>query len=79
VEDLDSATEDLRNLGLALRLLEDDSLGGHGSRGYGQVKLQVTGVIGRPLESYRQEEALDKYKVDTLPEVENLWQFFPAT
>jgi CRISPR-associated protein Csm3 len=76
VEDLESAKEDLQNLALALRLLEDDTLGGHGSRGYGQVKLQVTGVTGRPLEVYRQEGTLNKYQVGNLLEVGQLWQYF---
>jgi CRISPR-associated protein Csm3 len=33
------AIEDLENLAIALAILEDDALGGHGSRGYGKVKL----------------------------------------
>jgi CRISPR-associated protein Csm3 len=34
------AIEDLENLAIALAILEDDALGGHGSRGYGKVKFQ---------------------------------------
>ncbi len=37
--DASKPKEDLQNLRKALRLIEHDALGGHGSRGYGQVKL----------------------------------------
>jgi CRISPR-associated protein Csm3 len=40
VENLTQAKEDLRNLAIALRILEDDALGGHGSRGYGKIRFQ---------------------------------------
>jgi CRISPR-associated protein Csm3 len=39
VEDAAQATEDLRNLAIALAILEDDALGGHGSRGYGKIRF----------------------------------------
>jgi len=32
--------EDLENIAIAMAILEDDALGGHGSRGYGKVKFQ---------------------------------------
>ncbi len=35
------ANNDLRNLLRALLILEDDALGGHGSRGYGNVKFEM--------------------------------------
>lgn len=53
VEDLETAQEDLQNLQLALRLLEDDALGGHGSRGYGQVRVHLESIIGRRVEDYK--------------------------
>ncbi|MCY7272365.1 MAG: type III-A CRISPR-associated RAMP protein Csm3 [Phormidesmis sp. CAN_BIN44] len=31
--------EDLKNSAIALATLEDDALGGHGSRGYGKIKF----------------------------------------
>lgn len=40
VEDAEQAGTDLRNLLRAVLILEDDALGGHGSRGYGKVKFQ---------------------------------------
>ena len=35
-------------LNLALRLLQDDYLGGHGSRGYGQVSIELDNPEGEP-------------------------------
>ncbi|MCU0542582.1 MAG: type III-A CRISPR-associated RAMP protein Csm3 [Oscillatoriaceae cyanobacterium Prado104] len=40
VEDATQAREDLRNILRAILVLEDDALGGHGSRGYGKIKFQ---------------------------------------
>ncbi|MDD3840831.1 MAG: type III-A CRISPR-associated RAMP protein Csm3 [Clostridia bacterium] len=37
VEDVDTVEEDFKNIALAVNLLEDDYLGGHGTRGYGRV------------------------------------------
>lgn len=49
------AVEDLRNVLAALGLLQDDTLGGHGSRGYGKVSLQGLRLEWRPLAYYRGE------------------------
>lgn len=54
VEDAEQATEDLQNIAIALAILEDDALGGHGSRGYGKVKFQNFEFSYRSLEQYRQ-------------------------
>ncbi len=40
VEDLEEVQEDLASLAEGFKLLENDYLGGHGSRGYGRVALQ---------------------------------------
>lgn len=40
VEDLEEVQEDLATLAEGFKLLENDYLGGHGSRGYGRVVLQ---------------------------------------
>jgi len=40
----------------ALALVEDDYLGGQGTRGYGQVKFHVTSVEERTAEDYRQDK-----------------------
>lgn len=38
-QDMEQLKEDIENIHRALKLLEDDALGGHGSRGYGQVRF----------------------------------------
>ena len=38
-QDMGQLKEDIANIHRALKLLEDDALGGHGSRGYGQVRF----------------------------------------
>jgi CRISPR-associated protein Csm3 len=53
VEDADMVKEDMANLTLAMQLLEDDALGGHGSRGYGQVKLEITSIEVRKIGFYK--------------------------
>lgn len=40
VENAAQVQEDLKNLALAIAILEDDALGGHGSRGYGKIEFQ---------------------------------------
>ncbi|MEG4631165.1 type III-A CRISPR-associated RAMP protein Csm3 [Microcoleus sp. AR_TQ3_B6] len=40
LEEQEVIIRDLENLAIALAILEDDALGGHGSRGYGKVKFQ---------------------------------------
>ncbi|MBH8561134.1 type III-A CRISPR-associated RAMP protein Csm3 [Nostoc sp. CENA67] len=54
VEDKDQAIEDLQNIAIALAILEDDALGGHGSRGYGKVRFQHFNFSYRSLAQYRQ-------------------------
>ncbi|MBC7106159.1 MAG: type III-A CRISPR-associated RAMP protein Csm3, partial [Firmicutes bacterium] len=49
VQDEAEAVEDLEELLTCLRLLEDDYLGGCGSRGYGQVSLRDLRLKWRPL------------------------------
>ncbi|MDZ8054611.1 MAG: type III-A CRISPR-associated RAMP protein Csm3 [Aulosira sp. ZfuVER01] len=53
VEDREQAVEDLQNIAIALAILEDDALGGHGSRGYGKVKFQNFNFSYRSLDQYR--------------------------
>lgn len=54
--------EDLVNLLETLSLLEDDFLGGHGSRGYGKIKFALGELCGRRVEFYgaETEEAQQK-------------------
>jgi len=46
VEDLSHVREDLQNVKLAIDLLKLDSLGGHGSRGYGKVEFDYESIKG---------------------------------
>ena len=55
VEDETQAIEDLQNIAIALALLEDDALGGHGSRGYGKVTFHNFNFSYRSLEQYRRQ------------------------
>ncbi len=57
VEDKDTLPVDLKNLQLAIQLLHDDSLGGHGSRGYGQVRLNFSHIEARRLDFYLGDES----------------------
>lgn len=54
VEDDNQAVEDLESIVFALAILEDDALGGHGSRGYGKVRFQNFEFSYRSLAQYRQ-------------------------
>jgi CRISPR-associated protein Csm3 len=47
--------EDLENIATALELLEDDYLGGNGSRGYGKVKFSIEKVIYKSADYYKGE------------------------
>lgn len=51
-DDPQRSREDLERLVAAMRLLEDDALGGHGSRGYGQVRFEQFQLTRRPLGFY---------------------------
>ena len=44
--------EDANNLLMSLRLLEDDALGGHGSRGYGRICFHFQKMEGRKTDYY---------------------------
>lgn len=57
VEDLQTLQADLENLKLAVRILEDDALGGHGSRGYGWVKLEFEPTTAKKIDWYKGDEA----------------------
>ncbi len=53
VENPEQAVKDLQNLAIALAILEDDALGGHGSRGYGKVAFENFQLYYRDLEYYK--------------------------
>ncbi|QYX29992.1 type III-A CRISPR-associated RAMP protein Csm3 [Sphaerospermopsis torques-reginae] len=54
VENAEQAVKDLENIAIALAFLEDDALGGNGSRGYGKVRFENFLFTYRSLEQYRQ-------------------------
>jgi len=54
VERNDQVKEDLQNIAIALAILEDDALGGHGSRGYGKIKFQNFDFKYRDINQYKQ-------------------------
>jgi CRISPR-associated protein Csm3 len=60
VADLDNIEEDLRNLVCAMGLLEDDTLGGHGSRGYGKVRFWIDKIEVKRVEYYERKDQ-DRY------------------
>jgi CRISPR-associated protein Csm3 len=53
IENEEQVIEDLKNLAIALAILEDDALGGHGSRGYGKIKFQQIQFFYRSLVQYQ--------------------------
>lgn len=53
VENLEEMDKDIENIKGMLELLEDDYLGGHGTRGYGRVAFKD---IGYKVKSYRSNE-----------------------
>ncbi|ROQ92047.1 type III-A CRISPR-associated RAMP protein Csm3 [Desulfosoma caldarium] len=75
VEDLETLAEDLRNLQLSLALLEDDALGGHGSRGYGHVRFEFEAIEARKVDYYR-GKADQKTTVTKLEDLAILADFF---
>ena len=66
IENLEQAVEDLQNISIALAILEDDALGGHGSRGYGKVSFENFKFFYRNLSQYRQVTQGTKGYLDPL-------------
>ncbi|MBC7230898.1 MAG: type III-A CRISPR-associated RAMP protein Csm3 [Actinobacteria bacterium] len=70
VLDFDQAREDLANLLRMMQLLEDDALGGHGSRGYGKVAFAANRMEVRTIDQYKGEAgeavAVEADKLDGL-------------
>jgi len=70
--------EDVRNVLSLLELIEDDCLGGHGSRGYGRVSFGISKLVARRLDYYAaltdDDRALyqEVFPVKTLPDCRNM-------
>lgn len=60
----DHLEEDLHNLLTTLSLLQDDTLGGHGSRGYGAVSVSLTQLKAHRFGLQEQEEQSKKYPLN---------------
>lgn len=52
VENENEKSEDIKNLVNLMKMLEDDYLGGSGSRGYGKVEFRITSIVKRTLDYY---------------------------
>jgi CRISPR-associated protein Csm3 len=59
-DNVELVPEDMNNLVSALCLLEDDFLGGHGSRGYGKVAFTINKFIARKVGYYQAENEEDR-------------------
>jgi len=87
VEDTSQMDEDLRNLKLAMNLVEADALGGHGSRGYGQVKFKIGEIegekqngikgkiVGKTMEGFRGDTSAIK-EVKSFEEISEIAKLF---
>ena len=62
--------EDLSNILNMLNLLQDDYLGGHGSRGYGKVRFEIEIFESRKIDFYTIEKKEEKEKTFFIPELE---------
>jgi CRISPR-associated protein Csm3 len=65
VEDESQVEEDVQNLAIALKILEDDALGGHGSRGYGKIRFKDFTFEYRDIEHYRQMTSSEVEKTES--------------
>ncbi len=67
--------EDLKNLVISMRLLEDDYLGGAGSRGYGKVEILIDRIVKRSMDYYtgkEDEHVLHDTKGSRVEEIERV-------
>jgi CRISPR-associated protein Csm3 len=69
VESKDDMETDISNIIDMLSILEDDALGGHGSRGYGQVKFKIDELTAKRIEYYQTKE--ESYLLKTEKESKN--------
>lgn len=63
----DDAAAHIRLLKRGLGLVADDAIGGQGSRGYGQVKIELTHVVHLLADDYLQDRVAEKRKQGRLP------------
>jgi len=75
----DFIEKDLENLSAGLKLLQDDYLGGSGSRGYGKIKVEVKEVIVRKKDYYfgkEKEELIERATLENNLGIEKIKEFF---
>lgn len=51
--EIDQVADDLQNLAAALNFIEDEYLGGNGSRGYGKVAFKISDLEWKSLDQYK--------------------------
>jgi CRISPR-associated protein Csm3 len=68
-EDVEMLDEDMRNLARVMELLQDDALGGHGSRGYGRVRFTNLRRSHRPVEMYGTGEEFPNEEIGSVADL----------
>ncbi len=76
VEEPAHIEDDLKNINLALELLQLDALGGHGSRGYGKVRLEYEEIEAMSVDYLKNKTAGQYIKVNSFNEIANLVEIF---
>lgn len=64
IENKNHLKDDLEDLFLSMKLLEDDYLGGHGSRGYGQIIFEIKAISVLKADYYKTGNPQYKKEVD---------------
>ncbi len=83
VEDTSQVDQDLKNVKLAMDLIEMDALGGHGSRGYGKVKFKIgeiegekgKGIVGKTMDGFRGDSSAMK-EVNSFDDISEITKLF---
>lgn len=75
VEDKETLEKDLENIKLAIELIKLDSIGGHGSRGYGKVDIKIENIKGIPVEALK-SDAKEIKEVESFDEIKELFETF---
>jgi len=68
----DSLREDLETLTFAMQTLEDDYLGGHGSRGYGKVAFRDIGLRRKSVADYEKGEIVEEKSASYIADIVKL-------
>jgi CRISPR-associated protein Csm3 len=76
VEDVEHMVDDMKNINLAIKLVEADALGGHGSRGYGQVKFDVEAIEAKSIDNFKGVDTSISKKIISFENIEDLKTVF---